>query len=295
MWRTASLLALLSACTPKAAPSECAARVAAMRALFAHGAGPPIAIYPAEGGRFPASSRGVAITDGLPVHLRRDGSFELSGAVHTAEGLAAALADEFDKARQLRENLGQPLTPIRLLIAADARAPLRALVELTGMVAPDTPLALIVDLAGDTVPTPPPIPPAVQAVLRDSAAQFRSQRIAELITPSLAGCPALGEVFEAVATTTSDTRAQVLLDRLPGALERCDCAGVDVDTLLAVTWTMSGKTEVEKRELPLPLSRDPNSEAVALAADATVEDLVPVLEARGARPFHVMQRQEPGA
>ena len=90
MLRAACISTVFAACTassgPEAGPlalvpadvkapdgaADCADKVARMRALFANGPGEVVVIYPADkGGRFPASSLGTAVADGLPV-LARD-------------------------------------------------------------------------------------------------------------------------------------------------------------------------------------------------------------------------------
>jgi hypothetical protein len=272
-----------------AMPAECAAKVAAMRALFALGPGEVLVVNPAGVGRFPASSRGVVMMDGFPAYLRGDGGFELDHKPHTAEEVKAALVEEYEQADQLMANTGRPPAVRRLLLAADARAPVARLLELTALAPSGTEFALVVELAGDVVPTPPPMPPAVRAVVHEARADERSFKLAELIEPAVRTCVPVHKVFEAVSTTTSDMRSKVLLDGLPGALEECRCAGVDVDTLFSAVWAMTGKTEVAMRMLGLPLSADPKAEAVELPAAATVEDLVKVLESRDGRPFRVVQ------
>lgn len=301
LWVVAGVLACTSssspavdaekpAAEPERSAAECAAKVAKMRALFAHGSPSPIVISLPEGGRFPASRHGRPIEDGIPVFIAGDSTYRFDNRTLTAEELKASLEEEFDKARQLAELTGRPMTG-QLFLAADARARVDRLLEVVALVPADMRFALVVDLEGDVVPEGPKIPEAVRVVFEEAAADTRSQKLAELLQPSALTCPPLGKVFEEVAaeTTPSDRRGDVLLAGLPGAVEACGCA-VDFDTLFAVTWNMSGKTTVEQRQMPLPVTADPKAEAVEMAVDATVEALVKVLEGRGDRPFRVVQK-----
>ncbi|MDC0716483.1 hypothetical protein [Nannocystis bainbridge] len=284
-------LACLFACTssavaPEAPVSECAAKVAQMRAQFAQGAGEPVVLQLPGGGQFPPSSRGVAVADGLPVFVMADGGYVFDTQPLTAAGLQERLAEELERAGQLARNTGQARSA-HLLLAADAGAPARALAEVAGMVPEGTTVALVVAVAGDVVPAPPSTPPAVQAVLAAPAEQ-RASTLAALLEPSAKACAPIGGVFEAVRDAAPDQRSQVLLDGLPGALEQCRCEGVDFPTLLAVAWQLGGKTAAAVRQLGVPLTRAPEAEGVALPA--TVAELVPLLEGRDGRPFRLDSR-----
>lgn len=79
-----------------------------------------------------------------------------------------------------------------------------------------------------------------------------------------------------------------VLAGLPDAVDRCACVGVDVEVLVSAVWSMSGKDAPTMRQLDLPLSRDPTVEALQLPASATIQELLPLVEARGARPFRLV-------
>lgn len=284
----AALLALTPGCN-SAAKDACAAKVSTMRALFAHGPGEAVVINTLSGMRLPVSARGSTVEDGLPLFVNADGSFDFNNeAFATVAAVNVPLAEEYDKATQLAANIGKPWQP-RLLLVADHRAPASAIQGLAAAVPPATRILLITELEGDAPPTPPPMPPAVEAALKVPPDQ-RSFALAELLKPSIGGCTAIRETFDAVATTTSDQRSKVLLDGLPAALEKCSCDGVDVDTLLSVVWLMSGKTEPTRRQLLLPLSQDPAAELVELPATATATELVRLAETREGKPFRLAPR-----
>lgn len=295
-------LAAILACTPAPAPEkpapakpaepepvpvDCAGRVAAMRALFAHRPDSPIVINIRPDVALPTTDRGEPIADGIPLFTFADGSFELDARpLPSVDAAHEALTEQFELAQTLAERQGQPFEP-RLLLVADARTPAAALRELAGRLPPGTRYALIADVAGDTVPPPPPTPEPVREALAAPPAE-RSQKLADLLTPAVGSCTALQKVFEAIAATTADKRDDVLFDGLPTAVETCRCQGIDLDTLVAVTWAMSGKTSPDRRALSLPLTADPKAEAVKLPATATVADLVP-LAGPGKPPFRLVQ------
>jgi len=308
MLRPAFIFAALLACTPGApatqvevtpavvtkpvavptapATSDCATKVAAMRALFADGPVDAMMINTLAGMQLPESGRGAPLEDGLPLFIRADGSFEFGGqSVTEISAVHELLTEEFAKAIQLGENLGRPWSP-RLLIVADARASAAVLRELAGRLPPATQLAVVVNRAGDTIPTPPPIPAAVTAALAVTA-DLRSQNLAALLTTAIGSCAALSDVFNAVASTTSDLRSKTLFEGLPGAVEKCNCEGIDVETLVAVVWSMSGKSEPEHRQLRFQFARTREAEAVSLPANATVRDLVALAEARDPTPLSI--------
>lgn len=276
---------------PPAAPpvtAECAAKVAAMRALFAQAPSSPVVINTPPGVELPTTtSAGGPITDGTPLFVSAAGEFELyTQRYPSITAVQQALAEEFDMARTLAERQGQPFAPA-LLLVADARAPASAIGKLAAALPPETRFVLIANLAGDTVPTPPPTPESVRAVLADTPVEVRSQELANVIAPALGTCKAARDAFGAVADTTADQRSKVLFDRLPTAVETCRCEGLDVETLTAAVWGMTGKFEPDKRALPLALTRDPKAEAAKLPANATVADLTRLAETRGDAPFRL--------
>jgi len=279
------ILAGLLACTPGVS-EECAAKVAAARTLFAHG-GEVAVLFAQPGMQLAESSHGAAIEDGIPVYVREDGSFlvDLRTPLPTVAAAHEALQEELDKAMTLAENTGQPWSQ-RLLLVPDARAPASAILDLAALLPPTLRLIVIVDLTGDVVPPAPPMSDAVKAAT-ESPFPERTYRTADLLTPAIGTCAPVREVFDAVTTTTSDLRGKTLLDGLPGAIERCGCQGVDVDTLVSAAWAMVGKHQPSKRGLALPLSREPGAELVELPANARTSDLVLMIEKRDGKPFRV--------
>ncbi len=301
MLRPALLFSGLLACTPgspatkteptkteltEAGPSaaECAPKVAAMRTLFADGPDDAFMINTLEGMQLPETSGGGVTTEaGLPVFIRADNSFDFNNqSFKTVAELQSTLTEEFNNARNLAEMTDQPSQP-RLLLIADARAIASVIPELAAALPPTTSLALIATLAGDTVPTPPPTPAAVQAALAVPA-ELRSQKLAELLTTAIGSCTAVADVFQAVATTSPDMRSMLLLDALPGAVEHCRCEGIDVETVVSAVWSMSGKLGPNQRKLELRLARSREA-ATMIPANATFSDLVRLAEAPDAKPL----------
>lgn len=308
MVRPAFIFAALLACTPGAPATpvevtppvvtrsevvptvpvmtDCATKVTAMRALFANGPAEMSMIYPVDGMQLPESDRGAPLEDWMPIFIRADGSFEFNGQSFTEiTKVNEELAGEFDKAMELGENLGRPWSP-RLALVADVRASAAVIRELAGLLPPATQLSMVVNRAGDTIPIAPPIPAAVKAALVIRA-DVRSQNLAGLLTTATGSCAAVADVFNAVASTTSDLRGKTLFDGLPGAVEKCRCEGVDVETLVAVVWSMGGRSEPDKRQFTLQFARARGPEAVSLSANATVRDLVTLAEARDPRPLSI--------
>lgn len=267
-------------------PTDCATKIAAMRALFADGPAEMTMINTLAGMQLPESERGAPLEDWMPIFIRADGSFDFGGQSFTAiTAVHEVLTEEFDKAIALGENIGRPWSP-RMAIVADVRASAAVIRELAGRLPPATQLAMVVNRVGDTIPIPPPIPAAVTAALVVRADE-RSQNLAALLTTAIGSCAAITDVFNAVASTTSDLRGKTLFDGLPGAVEKCRCEGVDVETLVAVVWSMGGKSEPDKRQFMLQFARARGAETVALPANATVRDLVALAEARDPMPLSI--------
>lgn len=262
----------------------CAERVAAIRGLFAQRSDESVVFNTPEGMQLPETTGGGGggSQEGIPVFIRADGSFEFNSETTTLAALKDQLGEEFEKAKQLGEMIGRPYQP-RLVIIADARARATVIRDLAAELPPETTLSLIANLAGDTLPTPPPIPAAVTEAIAGPAEQ-RSPQFAALLTTAIGSCTALSEVFQAVAETTADMRSTVLLDGLPGAIERCRCEGMDLETVVAVVWSMSGKQTPNTRSLALPLARKREAGDL-LPTDATIRDLVRRVEAPAAKPI----------
>lgn len=260
----------------------CAERVAAIRGLFAQRSDESLVFNTPEGMQLPETTGGGGTQEGIPLFIRADGSFEFNNETTTFAALKDQLGEEFEKAKQLGEMIGQPYQP-RLVIIADSRARATVIRDLAAELPPETILSLIANLAGDTLPTPPPIPAAVTEAIAGPAEQ-RSPKFAALLTTAIGSCTALSEVFQAVAETTADMRSTVLLDGLPGAIERCRCEGMDLETVVAVVWSMSGKQTPNRRSLALPLARKREAGDL-LPADATIRDLVRRVEAPAAKPI----------
>lgn len=265
---------------------ECSNKVAAMRTLFAQAELDPAVINTPPGIQLAETSVGGPVADGIPLFVQADGSYVFDLDIHaTYAPLKEMLAEELDKAIQMGENIGRPYRGT-IVIVADLRAPARAILEVVADLPPVVGVGLVANLAGDTVPTPPSTPPAVQAAIALPADQ-RSRAIAEMTSTAIGSCKPLADAFAGVAETTADDRTRFLLDALPTALEQCDCVGVDVETLVAAAWGMSGKTAPAKRQLALNIVADPAAEAVELPASATGQDLIKLAETRGAKPMRL--------
>lgn len=274
-----------------ASPPTCAERVATMRRHFADiptGVEDLAVIHLPDGMELPESARGVPLADGIPLFVRADGTFLFDGAPYPdAAAIHAALAEEFDKARQLSEHTGRPFRPV-VLHVIDARAPARAVAGLIDLLPPTTTHAQVVHLAGDVVPAAPPIPAAVRAAVDDPDIPGRASRVADLADRALGTCEAIRRAFAAVAETTADDRSRVLVEGLPRAVESCACASVDVEGLTAIVWAMNGRDARRTRMLELPLTPDRDAPRVTLPAAATGRDLARLAE----RPHQGLARLE---
>lgn len=265
---------------------ECSNKVAGMRAVFAQAELDPVVINTPAGMQLSTTGVGGSIGDGIPLFIQADGSYVFGVDTHaTYAALKEPLAEEFAKAIQLAENMGRPYRG-HVIVVADLRAPARAVLEVVADLPPGTSVGLVADLDGDTVPTAPPSTPAVEAALAGPADQ-RSRAIAEVLETAIGSCAPLKDAFAGVAQTTADDRTRFLLDALPPAVEKCNCVGVDVETLVAAVWGMTGKTAPEKRQLALNIVTDPSAEAVELPAAATSQDLIKLAETRGDQPVRV--------
>ncbi len=278
------LLVCVAACSGDT--RECSNKAAAMRTLFAKAEFEPAVINPPPGMQLSETSVGGPVGDGIPLFVQADGSYVFGVDTHaTYADLKEPLAEEFDKAIQLGENIGRPYHG-RMIMVADPRAPARAILAVVADLPPGTDVGLVANLAGDTVPTAPPSTPAVQAALAVPPTQ-RSGAIAEVLKTAIGSCTPLSDAFAGVAETTADDRTRFLLDALPPALEKCNCVSVDVETLVATVWGMTGKTAPAKRQLALNIVADPSAEAVELPAAATSQDLVKLAETRGDKPLRL--------
>jgi hypothetical protein len=250
--------------------TACAGKIAAMRALFADAPTAAILFNTPPGLELPATTRGVAVDGGLPLFVRADGSLELGARTHASVADARdALQEEFERAQTFSQH-SQPRTGPRMLLVADRRTRATTIRELVDVAPSAADLYLVADLAGDTIPPGPPIPEAVRDILAEPVDQ-RAIKLAREVERTLGSCGAVREVFESIAASPADQRSKLLFSGLPTAVEKCHC-NLDVDGLVAVVWTIAGKTEPDKRALAL--SRDPAVPPVGLPADATVADII---------------------
>lgn len=263
-----------SADPAKPAAPACADRVAALRTLFADAPTDPVVVNTPPGLELPTTARGAAVTDGLPLFVRADGSLDINSRTHAAVADAeGALREEADRAVTMSQyGRGEP----RLLVVADRRAPAAAIRELADAVPPAVGVALVANLAGDTVPAGPPIPDTVRDILAEPADQ-RAIKLAREVEKAIGTCGPIRKIFEELAVSDPAQRSKHLFTGLPAAIEACTCE-LDVDRLVALVWTIAGKTEPAKRALVL--SRDPAVAAVDLPATATVADIVAQAETR---------------
>ncbi|WP_096326333.1 hypothetical protein [Nannocystis exedens] len=274
----------------KASPAAaaCTERVTAMRTLFAHGPGDANPLDLPPGMELPTTSGGEPVGNGIPVFVLADGGFRLDGQVHpTIVELRKALDAEFEKIKQLNVNTEAPFRA-SLSLVVDARVPASTVLELANGLPPEVTLSQIVQLAGDTAPPVPPMPPAVKKIFDEPRAPQRAEQLAKALEKAIGGCKPVTELFQGVAVTDVAARGKMLLDELPGAVEACKCEGIDLDVLVAGVWQMAGKTSPSKRQLPLALSRDAKAEQERLPANATAADLARVAGARGATPFRLV-------
>lgn len=255
-----------------------------MRAVFAQGAPDPVGLEIPEGLTLAESGAGDAVREGMTVAVFADGSLRFQGEVvpampllHTRLGLAIKKTQAADS---------EVAPPEQLAVIADAGAPASVIAAIGEGLPAGLSLVLIVHVAGEGLPTPPPMSEAVAAAL---AAPNRQGASLDLMIPSLSACKRLEDAWnDTIMDNPFERRAEVLFRVIPDALENCRCGEkIDVATLTALIWADWGRSERRRRQLPLALVRDPAAELVPLAANATVRELVTIVEGRAGRPFRL--------
>jgi hypothetical protein len=289
-------LVFMLACTsaaPEASPgpgATCEARVAAMRSMFAGGGPTDRAIINLpDGMEIPASSGGVDVGDGIPLFVRADGTYKFDNqAIVEAGAVQELLKEEFEKAVMLAENTGRPFQASVLLVI-DRRAPLAAVRDLVQPLPPGGSYVQVVELAGDPVPPPPPIPAWLTELVAAKEMPYDewSTRVSAAISRAIGTCAAVREALDAADRTPGEDRRRVAAERVPAAVLACGCDTVDVEALTAILWKIEGKHTPSRRQLPLGLTGDEQVEAVTLPVNATGSDLARLAEERGARPFRL--------
>jgi len=278
------------AAAPASAVQDCASRVAGMRDVFASGPAEPVIIPLLAGMELPDSRDGTAITDGLPIYILADGSFNYNAtplaAVTDAE---ARIKQDLVHAQAFAEARERPFHPTLLLIV-DRRAPISVIDALARSLPVTMNYAQVVDLSGDGVPPPPPIPAWVDAAYNTAdlvdAADYQERRVAA-ISRAIGSCDAVREAFAAAADASFEDRERALIGRVPPAVLRCRCESVDVEALTAILWHSAGKKAPARRLLPLRLRQDRGARSVRLPANATGADLARLAEERAGRPFRL--------
>lgn len=294
MVRVALLVAGVLACAPAgpAPPTECDVKVEAMRTLFARGLVDPYEILTPPGIQLPVSRRGAPLGEGIALFIRADGSFQFDNTPFAdLAALQGRLSEELGRAVQFAEDTGRRWTG-HFNLMADARAPVSALFGFAEAMPPGMSYALVVSVADDFVPVPPPVPAALQPVLQLSDDE-RSWQMGGIMNAATGSCTALREVFGSIATATVDLRGKLLFDDVPTALATCKCEGVDVETVVAVVWSINGKTEPAKRQFKLALTGDPAAGSVMFPVGETMARLVDYAEVNADRSFRILPLTKP--
>ncbi len=214
------------------------------------------------------TEHGADVGAGIPVFAFLDGQFEHDAQRLRREEFLQQWAHELKVAADRGEASGQASGPPRLLLAADRNLPVSEVWQLQALLPPATEILLIADRANDVGPPAPPLPAKVAEAMK-AAPDQRSVLLAEELSRVIGLCPALVELFEALAVMSPDVRSQTLRRELPDRLAACRCFTADIDTLIATTWFLTGSNEPTKRQLPLP-----TPEAATAANAVTVADLV---------------------
>jgi len=293
MVRVTLLLAGVLACAPAgpAPATECDAKVEAMRTLFARGLVDPYEILTLPGMQLPVSRRGAPLGEGIALFIRADGSFHFDNTPFAdLAALRVRLSEEVDISVQIGENSGRPWRG-HFNLMADARAPVSALFGFAEALPLGTTYALVVSVADDFVPVPPPVPATLRLALQLPFDE-RSWRMGGITNAVSGSCTALHEVFGAVADTPVDLRGKLVFDDVPTALATCKCEGVDVEAVVAFVWSISGKTEPAKRQFKLPLTGDPAAGSVMFQVGETMAGLVDFAEVQD-RPFRIVPPPKP--
>lgn len=148
----------------------------------------------------------------------------------TIEGLRAALADEREGGRPLR-------SPTALIVAIepDARwSAITAAVAAAGA-AGFNPIALgFARVARITAP-PPALTAETERISAIDDPFDRARNIALLFETVAKPCPALTTVFNYLGGVQANEKVGILMDRLPTALRRCQCA-TDPADMAQVVW-----------------------------------------------------------
>ena len=80
---------------------------------------------------------------------------------------------------------------------------------------------------------------------------------------------------------------------MPTARATCQCEGVDVETVAAVVWSTTGKTEPAKRQFKLALTGDAAAVSVIFPVGETMAELVDYAEVHGDEPFRILPPEPP--
>jgi hypothetical protein len=264
---------------------ECTAKVAEMRAVFAQGPADRVAIEVPEGVTLAEARGGERVEEGMTVAVLADGGLRFRGeAFATVPPYHAALSQAL---REYQAPGSDVPPPTQLGVIADGGAPASVIAAIAEGLPVGLELVLIVHLAGDTSPTPPPMSPAVAAGL---ASPNRHEAVLDLLIPPLSSCKLLKQAWNDAMMGDHELRGETLFAVIPETLEKCRCEEqTDVATLTAVIWAEYGRTGRTRRQLPVALVGDPAAEAVALAANATVRELVAIVEGRAGRPLRVVR------
>jgi hypothetical protein len=133
--------------------------------------------------------------------------------------------------------------------------------------------------APDLVSPPPSASHGWFEDLRRKSAAEQGEAFTREIRGQVAGCAALGDVFEAASTASPDDRPALFKARLSGAYATCHCHDADPGTMAELFWNMDGRNRGWMTDVAIAASATP----VSLPPTTTWKDAEPVVWAAMAK------------
>jgi hypothetical protein len=230
------------------------------------------------------------VADGAEPFAAEGPALEIEGDVVRVDGRELEIDRTIEALDNLRTQWAQlrPGTdvPDFLYVMVDAETPVdTAGPILTQLAEADWNLRIVVS-TGEEVSETEPSHPAPEWLENQTARMAnlgpseKAMAMAALMGVALGGCGQALQAFSSLSSADFETRARLIREGLPAAVEACGCQALDMDALEVLLLEAGGPAEGGLRWLRFPLSSESSARRLRLGRNPTVARLAEVLAAR---------------
>jgi hypothetical protein len=227
------------------------------------------------------------VADGAELFASEGPALEIEGDVLRVDGRELGIEPTITALGNLRTQWAQlrPGTPVPdfLYIMIEKDTPMASAAPMLSALADaDWKLRVVVSTGTDVTETEPshPIPEWLEmqtARLTTLGPSEQAMAMAALMGVALGGCGQALQAFSSLSSADFETRATLIREGLPSAVEACHCQALDIDALESLLIDAGGPAEGGLRWLALPLSAESSARRLRLGQNPTAARLAGVL------------------